>query len=224
MKRKAQKESTHARVLSAAKDAFKDRDVRDVSMNDVAARAETSVGSLYLHFRSRDLLMDAVVTELAGQLTHSLKETLGATDDPSIEKAIKSLAATYVAAVGELRPYMSLYADHMARTMTIDRLRGGGVAAPLLQMLAATLGSLNGRVPMSVDVHVLASSLVSLWRGTAIAYAPRPLRDGPVVADSLASMTGALLRGVCPKLFELDARPLARAMSHYLKDQSFLAS
>lgn len=222
MNRKEQKASTHARVLLAARESFANRDVREVSMQDVADRAETSIGALYVHYRSRDLLMAAVVTALQAELVAAVKGALTATSDPSVSRAIVNLASAYLGQLRELRPYASLYADHTARAMSVDHLRSGGAAAPLQQMVNATFASLTVSVPMSVDVPTLASSILSLWRGAGLSYLQRPEQDEVVVAHSLATMTEALFRGVCPRLLEIDAQKLTRAMAQYLKEQTFI--
>ncbi len=217
MKRKAQKASTYARVFQAAKECFADRDVREVSMNDIAAHAGTSVGTLYVHFPNREALMGAVLTELQSSLISDMRATLVATDDRSVGKTLKRLAHSYVRALRDSRPYMSLYASQMASSMSVDALRTGGVGAPLVQMVNVTLVTIATSMPVQVDMTMLAASLVSLWRGAAISYANRPLRDETVVAESLATLTESLLRGAAPKLLDFDARRLAQAMAQYLK-------
>ncbi len=222
MNRKAQKASTHARVLVAARASFADRDVREVSMQDVADRAETSIGALYVHYRSRDMLMAAVVASLQDELVRALKEALSTTSHASVSKAIRRLASAYLAELRLLRPFTSLYADHTARAMSVDHLRTGGASGPLQQMVSATFASLSASVPMSVDVATLVSSLLSLWRGAGLSYLQRSQEDEATVARSLALLTEALCQGVCPRLLELDARQVTRAMAQYLKEQSFI--
>lgn len=222
MNRKEQKASTRIRVLLAAQECFRDRDVREVSMQDVATRAGTSVGALYLHYQNRDALIDAIVAELQGQLIHTLKEALAMTEDTTVSNAIRRLASVYISSLGDLRSFMSLYANHMTRVMSIDTLRSGGGVAPLQQMVSATFASLTALVSFRVDVPTLASSLVSVWRGAAIACFSRPLQDEETVAESLAAMTEVLLAGVCPGLLEFDARKLAHAMAQHLKEPTLL--
>ena len=173
MKRTEQKQNTRARVLRAAKRCIANRDVRDVSMQEIARRAKVSVGALYVHFDGRDALIDGTIDELQLGLLDRFGAALLAIDDPSTAAAIRRLAVSYVAAFDELRPFVSLYASHVARSTSTEVLRGGGAAAPLVQMVNATLGSLRLE-RTSVDRPFLAAALVSLWRAAALSQTARP--------------------------------------------------
>lgn len=193
-------------------------------MVDIAERAGTSVGALYVHFRSRDALVDAVIGTLQEEAIASLRATLASTDEPDVNKAIHRVAECYVTLLRDVRPYFALMATQSARTMTADVLRVGGAAAPLLQMINATIASLTASVEVRGDVALLAGGIASLWRGAALSYAVRPVTDERVIAASLADMTIAVLERVCPQILKLDARRLMRGMAQYLKTNSFVAT
>jgi AcrR family transcriptional regulator len=215
-KRQARKEATRARVLQAAKECFENRDVREVHIQEIAARADTAVGSIYVHFAHREALMDAVVSELQAKLVARFSAQLRAVSSASIEAMLGDLASTFVDSLGELMPYLSLYASHSSRVMSVDSLRSGASAAPLVQMVNASLGSLLKPSAFRTDVAVLAAGIVSLWRGAAISFVARPKADASIVAESLRDLTVALLRQGAPSVLELDARDLARAMTQFL--------
>jgi hypothetical protein len=157
-----------------------------------------------------------VVAELQASLLARFSEQLRAVSSPSIETMLGDLAAVFVDSLGELMPYLSLYAAHSSRVMSVDSLRGGANAAPLVQMVNVSLGSLLKPSALRTDVAVLASGIVSLWRGAAISFVGRPKADAPVVAESLRDLTIALLRQGAPSMLELDARDLARVMTQFL--------
>lgn len=219
MKRKEQKASTRARVLSAARDSFGGKDVRDVAMTDIAKTAGISVGAVYVHFPSREALIDAVFEELQGRVLRAMRQTLVATEEANVAEAIDRLAAAYLREMRDLRPFASLYAAHMAHAMSADILRSGGSVAPFLQMVSATFVTLAPMAPVETDLATFATSLVSLWRGAALGYVTRPLRDEAEVAGALAKLTQVLLRGAAPKLFDLDARVVARHAAQFLKEK-----
>jgi AcrR family transcriptional regulator len=216
MKRKEQKENTRARVLEAAKHCIANRDVREVSMQEIALRAKLSVGALYVHFESRDALIDGLIDELQDALIAQLKTALLAIEKPSTPAAIRRLATSFVEAFDDLRPFVALYASHVARSTSTEALRGSGAAAPLVQMVNATLGSLPSKAT-STDRPLLAAALVSLWRAAALSQTARPASDAVVIASSLASLTLALVESACPALLTMDARLLARGMAQFLK-------
>ena len=217
MKRKDQKVATRARVLSAARTCFRAVDERDVAMIDIAERAGTSVGALYVHFHSRERLVDAVVDELQNELIEGLRHALLTIKQRDMGEAVLELARTYLTLLRALRPFFPLLAVQSARIMSADVLRVGGGSAPLHQMLNATLGSLVATVRIRSDIPLLASGIAALWRGAALSYAARPVADEAVIATSLADMTTAVLGRASPDLLAMDAQRLLRGMALYLR-------
>ncbi|MFO0676990.1 MAG: TetR/AcrR family transcriptional regulator [Polyangiaceae bacterium] len=217
MKRKDQKVATRARILEAAKKVLRDRDERDASIQEIAAEAGTSVGALYVHFVSREGLVDAVVADLHGEFIGRFRERLLGQTSRSVTNVLRDVATFYVAAVREARGFVPLLASHSARTATADVVRVGGGAAPVIQMLNATMVSVSARVPVSGDLALLVNVIASVWRGVAISAWSRPKSDDPVIAETLAQMTVALLVRANPELLELDGRAVSRAMVQYLK-------
>src|SRR5579862_9605879 len=53
------------RILAAARNLFHARGIRAVSVDDIAAAAQTNKMTLYRHFESKDLLITAYLRELA---------------------------------------------------------------------------------------------------------------------------------------------------------------
>jgi AcrR family transcriptional regulator len=67
-------------VLAAAKHLFADQGL-DAQMPDVARAAKVGVGTVYLHFATKDDLIAALVAERFERLAESVRESLE-TDDP----------------------------------------------------------------------------------------------------------------------------------------------
>ena len=216
MKRKDQKENTRARVLLAARTCIANRDVRDVSMLELAQSAGVSVGALYVHFDNREALIDAIVGELQSELVASFRSTLLAIAEASVPLAVHHLATAFVTAIEEFRPYLSLYASHSARMTSVAVLRTSGAAAPLVQMVNATLGSLLSP-DVRLDLPFFAASLLSVWRAAALSQSARPRTDAALVARSLAEVTLAILEKGCPEVLTRDARHVARSMAQFLR-------
>ena len=55
---------TQELILDAAEELFSEQGIDDTSMHDVAERAERSIGSLYHHFDTKDVLVHAVVDRI----------------------------------------------------------------------------------------------------------------------------------------------------------------
>lgn len=61
-------------IISSALDLFRHYGYRRTSMEDIARAAAVAKGTLYLYFRSKDELFEAICTSLAKQVTESLDE------------------------------------------------------------------------------------------------------------------------------------------------------
>jgi AcrR family transcriptional regulator len=53
-----------ASILSAARDVFREKGYADARMSDIAARAGIAVGSIYLHFKTKEALVVAICDEM----------------------------------------------------------------------------------------------------------------------------------------------------------------
>jgi TetR/AcrR family transcriptional regulator len=65
-----------AEILAAAQGLFSIRGFHNVSMQEVAARSEFSIGTLYGFFKSKDELYAALVLDLADQLHRELADAM----------------------------------------------------------------------------------------------------------------------------------------------------
>jgi len=214
--RAEQKRATYERFLSAARECFANRDVRDVHMLDISSHAGTSVGAIYVHFENREALIDALVAEFRADLIQAMVGALTSTEERSVASAIERLAETFLSKLAQLSPYVSMFASYSARTMSSDALRAG-VAAPIVQMLNATLGTLRASVTFDGDLPVLASTIASIWRGVALAAVSRPMSDVPEIAKTLSKLTLAVLETAAPAIHSVDARLLTRGMAQFLR-------
>lgn len=184
-------------------------------MLDISSHAGTSVGAIYVHFENREALIDALMTEFRTDVMMALIGALTSTEDRSVARAVERLAEAYLSKLSALSPYVSVFASYSARTMSSDAL-GGKDAAPFIQMLNATLGTVRASVSFDGDLPVLASTIASIWRGVALAAVARPKGDVPAVAKTLSKLTIAVLETAAPAIHSVDGRVLTRGMAQFL--------
>lgn len=80
------KESRHAELLAAAIDLFVERGFAATRLDEVAARAGVSKGTLYLYFQSKEDLFKAVVTETLVPLLANFERSLAAANTSNAER------------------------------------------------------------------------------------------------------------------------------------------
>jgi len=120
------------RLLAAAKAAFAEVGP-DVSLEEIARRAEVGIGTLYRHFSTRDAMVEAVYRREVQQLAEAAPRLLGAL--PPLEA---------------LRAWMLLFVDYIATKRVIApalTARSGGAS----EVFAATGTAINGALALIVE-------------------------------------------------------------------------
>lgn len=125
--RQARSVVTQDLILDAAEDLFGERGIDETSMQDVAQRAERSVGSLYHHFDTKEVLVHAVVDRL-------------------IEGIQEQLDLFFAPQRWEGRPALQIVRGYLRGTMNLDQGRPGykRIGRELSMMDAETLERYRG--------------------------------------------------------------------------------
>lgn len=81
-------------ILQAARAVFKHKGYADARMSDIAATAGVAVGTIYLHFRTKEGLVVALADELNGRILHEALPKLAAGDlATAIAEALRTALA-----------------------------------------------------------------------------------------------------------------------------------
>ncbi|WP_173097216.1 TetR/AcrR family transcriptional regulator [Actinomadura verrucosospora] len=139
--------ATRARILEAATGLFYERGVHAVGVNEIAARASASKLSLYRYFPSKELLVQAMLTEHSDRIHAWLdRETAAAAPGPERVLAVFDLLIEWFAQPGYhgcavVNTVTDTRADHEVaaiarrhlvryRALLEDRLDGLGLTDP----------------------------------------------------------------------------------------------
>ena len=82
-------EGVSERILSCAKEGFLEKGYADASLRTIAAKAETTTGSIYSRFRDKEGLFGALVEPAAGG------RTLEILNESDYEYSLKAIAKKY---------------------------------------------------------------------------------------------------------------------------------
>lgn len=164
--RAAAKEASRAALVTAAAELFAIKGL-DVSLDEVCARAGYTRGVFYVHFKSRDDLMVAVMERVA---RGSLAELLGEGESDNLAAIVRRFAerlesgAHPVSRTGGIRPYQLL--DACARSPII-RERYVALLMEGTNRLADVLRSYQhaGAIRGDVDARQVATLLEALVIG-----------------------------------------------------------
>lgn len=96
-------------LLAAALELFSQKGYHNVSMHEIAGRAEFAVGTLYKFFKNKEDLYKALITAKAAEYHRVLKEALdGQKDVPSVLRDyVAAKAAVVVGGAATLRLYFA---------------------------------------------------------------------------------------------------------------------
>jgi len=176
-------------LLGAAQEAFSTRSVDEVTVEEIAERAGTSVGSLYNHFGSKAGLHAAVV-ERAVEVDRAFMDFAYTADRSPVEQL-------YAAAEEYLRFYLEApeYFRMLAFPAGPGRYRAGRDLAERLarsvdeqnaRMVAALEGAIAAGIARDVDPQAMATVLWASWNGIiSLAWRPDGLRRSETELRSL---------------------------------------
>jgi AcrR family transcriptional regulator len=168
--------------------------LRSVTMERVAQETGIAKGTVYLHYRDKQELLDAVKESSLAPLTEKLHEILGSTASP--ERKLRAFVLRYLTYFDEKRDLFRilLYEREVTRVMgeryQTDRYRNliDGTARVIRE-------GMRKRLFRSVDArHVAAmfiESTIALVNQRLLDESPRPVEDdaGLVVDIFLAGLT-----------------------------------
>lgn len=80
-RREREKLRQRSQMLDAARDLFSEKGFHNVSMHEIAARAEFSIGTLYSFFKNKEDLYKEMMLDLADAFERGLDEALGSCRD-----------------------------------------------------------------------------------------------------------------------------------------------
>jgi len=107
---------TRARLIAAAGEAFAERGLRDVSIDELARRAGFTKGAFYANFASKEALFLAMLDDRFERRAEGMRRALGTQDDPE-EQARRSGEefVAYLTADPEWQRLFFEFAAHAAR-------------------------------------------------------------------------------------------------------------
>jgi len=179
-RREREKLAQRQEMLAAALDLFSKRGYRNVSMQEIAEKAEFAIGTLYKFFRSKEDLYKALITERANTFDEALKLAIGEPDQ-EIEKL-----RNYVKAKGELfRSNVSMIRLYFAETQGASFNIKAGLDSELreryvnfLIILASVFksGMKRKRFRKIADPYSLAVALDSITNAFLLLWLEEPER------------------------------------------------
>jgi len=106
-RRERERRRRRREILDAALEVFSEKGYHDVSMLEIARRADFAVGTLYKFFKNKEDLYKSLIVTKAEEYHRVLKEVLARDDD--VVKVLKDYIATKVGAFADNVAALRLY-------------------------------------------------------------------------------------------------------------------
>ena len=137
-RRAREKAQRRREILDAARKEFFEHGFSRPTMDDVAARAEVSKGTIYLYFASKEEILAHLLLEGLDLLLSHMEAALAATPSATAESALRALANAYL-------DFFQSYSSYFRLIMAFDRGRFGESIPPELfqQVLDESLRGLT---------------------------------------------------------------------------------
>lgn len=184
---------TRRRVLEAARAHFFPHGFRNVTMDDLAAELGVSKKTLYAHFPSKDLLLEAVLNDKFSRAAARLAQTKkSSTGDFSAN--LEAMLGTMQAELDELKPPfirdMRLKAPHVFQR--VEERRAKLIATHFGALFRA--GQRSGDVRRDLSVPLMIATVLAAIQAIVNPAKLAELQLTP--PEAFAGVTGIVLRGV----------------------------
>lgn len=164
------KARTRAAILEAASNLFQEQGYDDTSIQQVAERADTGVGTLYGYFRSKEDILREVLRQNSQQAVERYLAAVNA-ETPPIDRITKGLV-TFAEYIRENRTVLMAAFQIAARNRRIDEQPMEWLASAYQAMITEGIsaGSLK-KVPaettarLFVGTYLQAMLGIGIWKG-----------------------------------------------------------
>jgi AcrR family transcriptional regulator len=173
------------RILDAAASVFARRGFDQARMDDVAGEAGVSKGGLYLHFKSKEELFDALVGYVVGLETRKLARAREA--QGSVEERLVGFFHEYAQDMVAMEKFLPIIMEVYARatrSATIRRMVQRYVDALVADLSPLIAEGVEKGEFRKVDPDEVAIQLISLLEGLALLWGLQPdFKRMPELAD-----------------------------------------
>jgi AcrR family transcriptional regulator len=183
-RRAREKARRQQQILEAARDVFFDRGIHRATVDDVAAQAEVSKGTVYLYFESKESILAHLLLEGLSVLLSELKAAYAPQESLSAEKHLRQLAEAYW-------QFAQKHPNYFRLLLALDR------------------GRFRQRVPAELYERILTESIKGL--DLAARAIRQGMEEGVFDADD-PSLTAGVLWGALNGALTLMANPVRQEM------------
>ncbi len=177
---RADARKNYEQLLATAREVVTEQGV-DASLRDIARRAGVGLGTLYRHFPTREVLLDALLRTSFDGLTERAAE-LEASRPP--DEALVTFLRETVGVASDFRGVLAMMAAAIADEASTLHASCVTMRAAGARLLAGAQAAGTARADMDgADLFALVGALA--WLGDQSAFAPRAERHFGIIAGAI---------------------------------------
>ena len=184
-------------LLDAAARCFARRGFAETSVREIYEEAGVSAGSVYLHFRSKDEIVEALAEQVLARIAEE-QQLLEAADDPldAIAALVRSFAGVVAAAPSErLSLRVQAWAAAATHPPVAASFRDGFEGMRATIAAALERGKRSGRIAGDVDSDAAARIVMAAFHGLVLQIVLGTGVDAEAYGRTFAPMIEHALRG-----------------------------
>ncbi len=197
--RKAQKRATRKKIRAAALACFREHGFKETSIGVITKAAEVAHGTFYVHFQSKEALLEECLNEFNEGLVGRLLPIWQAGSVDEREQLIRDIAGAMLDYWSERSDFVLVYAQRINTGVGLNELRDG-INPPVASMLELWLDDVVGdRSRDAVSTRLVGQALLAMWVRVVLQYLFSEAVDRAAAVETLVAMTdgaiNSLLRG-----------------------------
>lgn len=189
--RAASAQKTRDALVDAAMELFAEQGLTGPSLDAICARAGFTRGAFYVHFKTRDDLIVAVIDKVLGGFIDAIISAASGAEDAELATIVRAFTFAVGAGAfpfrGQVRPHQILEACVRSDKLHAKYLELLARARDRLQQ-AVLRGQSGGTVRADVDADAVAQLLLSTVLGVEVASELRVPYDATKVSENVLRM------------------------------------
>lgn len=197
-RRQSQKAETRDALKQAALACFSEKGMARTRVGDVTTRAGTAAGTFYVHFPSKEALLDELLADFnAGLVSRLLPAWSAAGGD--LADQLRASANAFLDHWQEHRGFVEVYVQRAAEGLSLAQLRDGINPEAASLVTSALKAEARRRGGELAGASLVSTALLALWVRVGLQALFRPEVTREAAVDTLVRLTLGALSSVLPQ-------------------------
>jgi AcrR family transcriptional regulator len=193
LNRKARKAATRRAVKEAALGCFAESGYAETSIAAITRAAGVAQGTFYVHFPSKDALLDELLDEFNQEFVARLAPIWIETAATRLEELVTRSAEAFLEHWETRKDFVEIYAQKTAQGMSLAELTEG-INPPVVELLTPQLAGMAREAGTALpNAQLIVQALLAMWARIGLQYLFNPNVNRRQAVRTLRQMTmGAL--------------------------------